>query len=197
VPKAFAPKDFASLALSLRETVAKYKVPPGQQASLIEDVIFHFAVFVDERTGSDIHESIFAVLRKHARHLGEVPVPTDSLLAEVQISFLKGPKAELNVLRSSIEKPALLRLTVETAIGVRDVTEIKARVDTERRLASLMEKRGGVNSVRFKPAGGAGRASWQDVKLRGSPHGDFEQSVKGLLACIRAVVAQSNRRAGA
>ena len=41
--KPFTPKDFASLALSLRQIVANHKVPRDQQASLIEDVIFHFA----------------------------------------------------------------------------------------------------------------------------------------------------------
>jgi hypothetical protein len=189
--KAFAPKDFASLALSLRQTVANHKVPPDLQASLIEDVVFHFAAFIDERTGSDIHESIFSVLRKCAKQLGETPAPSDSLLAEVEITFLKGRKVELNVLRSSIAKPALLRLTVEIALGVRDTTEIKARVDTDRRFEDLMEKRGGVNAVRFRLANAADNASWQEVKLRRSPHGNFEQSVKGLLACIRAVVTKS------
>jgi hypothetical protein len=189
----FAPKDFASLALSLRQTVATHKVPPDLQASLIEDVVFQFAVFIDERTGSDIHESIFAVLRKHAKQLGEPPVPPDSLLAEVQITFLKGRKAELNVLRSSIAKPALLRLIVEIALGVRDTTEIKARVDTDRRFADLVKKKGGVKAVRLRLANAANDVSWQEVKLQHSPHGNFEQSIKGLLACIRAVVTTSKR----
>jgi hypothetical protein len=189
--KPFAPKDFASLALSLRQTVANHEVPPDLRASLIEDVVFHFAVFIDERTGSDIHESIFSVLRRHARQLGETPAPADSLLAEVQITFLKGRKVELNVLRSSIAKPAALRLVVEIALGVRDTTEIKARVDTDRRFADLMKKKGGVNAVRFRLANAADDASWQEFKLRRSPHGNFEQSLKGLLACIRAVVTKS------
>jgi hypothetical protein len=187
----FTPKDFASLALSLRQTVAVHKVPPDLQASLIEDVVFHFAAFIDERTGSDFHESIFTVLRKHAKQLAEAPVPTDSLLAEVQITFRKGRRAELNVLRSSIAKPALLRLVVEIALGVRDTTELKARVDTDRRFADLMEKKGGVNAVRFRLANAAGNASWQEVKRQRSSQENFEQSVKGLLACIRAVVTKS------
>jgi hypothetical protein len=189
--KPFASKDFASLALSLRQTVANHKVPPDLQASLIEDVVFHFAAFIDKKTGSDIHESIFTVLRKYAKQLGETPVPSDSLLAEIQITFLKGRKAELNILRSSIAKPALLRLIVEIALGVRDTTEIKTRVDTDRRFAELMEKKGGVNAVRFRLANAAGNSPWQEVKLQRSPHGNFEQSVKGLLTCIRAAVTKS------
>jgi hypothetical protein len=191
VAKLFTPKDFASLALSLRQTAASHKVPPELRASLIEDVVFHFAAFIDEKTGSDIHESIFSVLRRHAKQLGETPAPADSLLAEVQITFFKGRKAELNVLRSSIAKPALLRLIVEIALGVRDTTEIKARVDTDRRFADVLEKKGGVKTVRFRLANAADRAAWQEVKLQRSPHGKFEQSVEGLLACIRAVVTKS------
>lgn len=189
--KPFAPRDFAALALSLRQTVANHKVPPDLQASLIEDVVFHFAAFIDEKTGSDIHESIFSVLGKYAKQLGETPAPSDTLLAEVQITFLKGRKVALNVLRSSIAKPSLLRLIVEIALGVRDTTEIKARVDTGRRFADLMKKKGGVNTVRIRLANAAGNASWQEIKLQRSPHGHFEQSVEGLLACIRAVVTKS------
>jgi hypothetical protein len=54
-----------------------------------------------------------------------------------------------------------------------------------------MEKKGGVNAVRFRLVNAADNASWQEVKLQRSPHGKFEQSVKGLLACIRAVVTKS------
>jgi hypothetical protein len=187
MPKPFAAKDFASLALSLRQTVANHKVPSDMQASLIEDVIFHFAVFVDERTGSDIHESIFTVLRKYAKQLGEAPVPSDLLLAEVEVIFLKGRKAEFNVLRSSMEKSELLRLIVEIALGVRDTTEIKARIDTARRFAELLEKKGGIKAVRIKSANARGKSAWQEVKLDGS-QGVFEQSLKGILTCIRTVL---------
>src|SRR5688572_13077678 len=189
-PKPFVPKDFASLALSLRQTVANHNVPADMQASLIEDVIFHFAVFIDEKTGSDIHESIFSILNKYARQLGEAPVPTDSLLAEVEITFLKGRKAELNVLRSSIDEPANLRLIVEIALGVRDTTEIEARVDTERRFADLLKKKRGIKAVRFNLTNATGVPPRHEVKLEGS-HRSFEQSLPGLLTCIRDVVARS------
>src|SRR5687768_6970953 len=180
MPKPFAARDFASLALSLRQTVANHKVPPELQASLIEDVMFQVAAFIDDKTGSNFHESIFSVLRKYAKQLGNAPEAQDSLVAEVQITFLKGPRAELNVLRSSIAKPALLRMVVEIALGVRDVTEVEARVDTDRRFSQLMRKKGGVKAVRFKPVDTRRKASWREVELSGSPYGNFEQSVKGL-----------------
>jgi hypothetical protein len=192
MPKAFDPEDFVSLALSLRQTVASHGVPPRLRASLIEDVVFQFATLVDEKTGSAIHESIFTVLGKHARQLGEEPAPADSLLAEVEIGFLKGRKAELNVLRSSLEKPGMLRLIVEIALGLRDTTEIKARLDTKRRFAELMKRSGGVTAVRFRMAGG-GRRKWLKIGLNDSSYGSFDQSLDGLLACIRAVVARDSK----
>lgn len=196
-PGSISTKDLVELALSLRQTVELHKVPQDLRASLIEDVIFRFAVLLDERTGSDVHESISGVLSRYARQLGETPAPPDSLLAEVEVTFLKGRKAELNVLRSSIAKPKLLRLVLETALGVRDFTEIKARIDVERRFAELMKKKGGIRTVRFKMAVGGGRRTWQEVKLARSPFGRFEQTVDGLLACIRTVVTRSSTQADA
>jgi hypothetical protein len=196
-PGSISAKDLAELGLSLRQTVELHKVPQNLRASLIEDVIFRFAVLLDERTGSDIHESISGVLSRYARQLGETPAPPDTLLAEVEVTFLKGRKAELNVLRSSIAKPKLLRLVLETALGVRDFTEIKARIDVERRFGELLKKKGHVRAVRFKMASGGGRRRWQEVKLARSSFGRFEQTVDGLLACIRTVVTRSHYQADA
>lgn len=196
-PGSISAKDLVELALSLRQTVELHKVPQDLRASLIEDVIFRFAVLLDEKTGSDVHESISGVLSRYARQLGETPAPPDSLLAEVEVTFLKGRKAELNVLRSSIAKPKLLRLVLETALGVRDFTEIKARIDVERRFAELMKKKGGIRTVRFKMAVGGGRRTWQEVILARSPFGSSEHTVDGLLACIRTVVTRSSTQADA
>lgn len=196
MPGAFDPEDFVSLALSLRQTVANHGVPPRLRASLIEDVVFQFAAFMDEKTGGAIHESIFSVLRKHARQLGEDPEPADLLLAEVEIRFLKGAKAEFNVLRSSLEKPKMLRLIVEIAMGLRDTTEIETRIDTKRRFAELMKRNRGIRTIRFRMADARGRYSWKEFGLEGSPFGTFDQSIDGLLACIRAVVGGESKRRG-
>jgi hypothetical protein len=183
------PNDFATLALALRSVVVNHKVPPDLRASLIEDVVFHFAVFIDERTGTDFHESVLGVLGKHAKQLGAEPRPTDYLVAELEIVFNKGRKAELNVLRSSLLKPSVLRLDVEVALGVRDVSEIRTRIDTDRRFADLMRKKGGIKALRFSAAGNIPKPSWQEVPLQGSPYGTFEQSLGGLVACIKKVAA--------
>lgn len=187
--KRFPLEDFVSLALSLRQPVVAHGVAPKLRASLIEDIVFRLAVFIDERTGSSHHESISGLLREHAKELAASPEPVDALVAEVEIAFVKGGKAELNVLRSSLKKPALLRQCLEIALGVRDVTELRSRVDADRRFGELMVKREAVKALRFNSASTIGKPSWQSVRLHGSPYGNFEQSLKGLVACIQAVTA--------
>jgi hypothetical protein len=190
--KRFATEDLVSLALDLRQSVAAHAVPPKQRASLIEDIVFRFAVLVDEKTGSSLHESISGALRERAPELAASPEPVDSLVAEVEVVFAKGGKAELNVLRSSLSKPALLRQIVELALGVRDVTELRARVDVDRRFDQLMARRGGIKALRLNPAHTIGKPSWHAVALRRSPYGSFDQTLDGLVACIRAVTAPWN-----
>lgn len=188
--RAFDLEHFISLALSLRQPLATHNVPPELRASLIEDIIFRFATFVDERTGSDFHESINAALHEHAEQLAALPEPIDSLVAEVEIGFMKGRKAELNVLRSHLTGLASLRLVLEIALGVREVTEIRSRIDTEQRFRKLMLQRNGIKAVRFKPPSASNKSPWQEVPLNGSSFGNFAQSLAGLIACIEAVSAQ-------
>lgn len=188
--EAFDLEDFISLALSLRQPLATHNVPSEVRASLIEDVMFRFAVFVDERIGSDIHESIISALSERSEQLAAPPEPIDSLVAEVEIAFVKGRKAELNVLRSHLTGLSSLLLVIEIALGVRDVTEIRSRIDTERRFRELIARKGGIRAVKFKPPRTSDKSSWQEVRLNGSPYGNFEQSLAGLIACIRVVSAQ-------
>lgn len=188
--EAFDLEDFISLALSLRQPLLTHNVPAEVRASLIEDVMFRFAAFIDERTGSDIHESINAALGEYSEQLAASPDPIDSLVAEVEIVFVKGSKAELNVLRSHLTGAASLRLVLEIALGVREVTEIHSRIDTERRFRQLMVQKGGIKAVRLKPPSASGKSPWQEVRPNGSSDGNFEQSLARLIACIKEVSAQ-------
>lgn len=184
------PNDFATLALALRSVLANHKVPPDVRASLIEDIVFQFAVFIDEKTGTDFHESVLGVLGEHAKQLSASPKPSDHLVMELQVVFLKGRRAELNILRSCLLKPSVLRLNLEVALGVRDITEVGARVDTHQRFADLMKKKAGIKALMFSSASNIKRPSWQEVRLQGSAYGTFEQSLDGLVACIRNVAAE-------
>lgn len=186
----FGLEDFISLALSLRQPLIAHDVPSELRASLIEDVMFRFASFIDERTGSDFHESINAALSEYSEQLAASPEPVDSLLAEVEIVFVKGGKAELNVLRSHMARLASLRLVLEIALGVRQVTEIRSRIDAEDRFRQLMVKKGGIRAIRLKAPSTSGKSPWQEVRLNGSRYGDFEPSLAGLIACIRRVSTQ-------
>ena len=188
-PESFVVNDFVSLALSLRQPLATHNVPSEVRASLIEDVIFRFATFIDEKTGSGLHESINSVLGEYSEQLADVPEPIDFLVAEMEVVFLKGAKAEFNILRSHLDKPAALRLVIELALGVRDITEIRSRVDIELRFRRMVTRKGGIRAVRFKPAR-SNTSSWQEIPFNGSPHGNFEQSLAGLIACAEVVYRQ-------
>jgi hypothetical protein len=168
--------------------MANHGVPPKLRASLIEDVVFHVAVLVDEKTGSDFHESIFAALGRRAKELGEDPEPVDAVVAEVEVLFGKGRKAELVIARSGLERPALLRQVLEVAIGVRDVAELESRIDTRARFAEVLKKKGGLKSVRCKLVG-PGRRSWRDVRLQRAKTGRAGPTLDGLLESLRAAVS--------
>jgi hypothetical protein len=191
MPGKFTPAAFAELAQTLRPVVAGHGVSSKRRDSLIEDLMFHVANFVDERTGSSFHESIFAILREQAAAPGPAST-SDRLVAEARIEFQKGRSVELNILRSSLRKPALLRLNVEIALGVRDVTEIRKRIDTEARFAKVTRSRGRITTLAFKPAAPHG-GKWQKVRLSASRYGAFAHDIDGLLACMRTVSAQWDR----
>jgi hypothetical protein len=184
MPKSIKPSDFATLALSLAPILENHKVAPESRASLIEDLIFHFAVFIDERTGSEFHESVFGVLRS------ATPEPSDHPVAELQILFDKGARAEMIISRVSLRKTSILRMNLEVALGVRDVTEIRSRIDSKRRFSDLMRKKGGIKALRFNSATRRGKPSWVEIRLPDSPYGSFERSLDGVMSCIKAVSAQ-------
>jgi hypothetical protein len=170
--------------------LVNHKVAPESRVSLIEDLIFHFAVFIDERTGSELHESAFGALRKHAGQLGAAPRRSDYPVAELQIVLAKGRKAELIISRVSLQKPSILRMNLEVALGVRDITEIRSRIDARQRFLDVMHKKGGIKALRFNSAASRGKPSWLEIRLQESQYGRFEQSLDGVVSCIKAVTAQ-------
>jgi hypothetical protein len=190
VAERFAVADLVELALSLRGPVALHGVSSELRASLIEDLIFRFAVFVDERARTNLHEGIAGALRERAAELAELPSPADVLVAEVEIEFIRGRTVELNVLRSSLAHPEHLLLTLEMALGVRDVGEVGRTADTAGRFSRLLKRRGGLRALRVVAAD-VEASVWREVPLRGAPHDDFDGTVAGLASCIRAACAAS------
>jgi hypothetical protein len=183
------PEDFVQLALRLRETVVTHGVPAQHRASLIEDVVFQFATFLDERMGSRLHESVFSLLDDRASDLGAEPAPDSVLVAQLEIDFGKGRKA-LNILSGHLRDKQGLRETVEFSLGVRRLEELDAEVDIEGRFAELLRRKSGIRALRFNPAASLGNPAWTAVALDGSPYGTFEPSIEALCACIRRVARQ-------
>jgi hypothetical protein len=164
----------------------RYGVPANARFAFVSDAMFEVAVLLDDATGGSVHESILGLLGEHQGELSVEPPPADHVVGEVEVRFEKGRKAELAVLASHLEAEKHLRLVLEIALGVREVEELRARVDVEARFADRRRTRGGVTTIRFRRAGS--RASkWQSVPLRGSSFGDFDETVRGLMGCILAV----------
>lgn len=186
------PETLVELASALGTIGARHGVSEDARFAFVSDAMFEVAVSFDRVLGGSVHESILTLLEDHRAALSVEPPPADRLVAEVEVRFQKGKKAELNVLASHLDAEKQLRLVVEVALGVRSVEELRARVDVEERFARRSADRGGVTALRFKRAGRGG-ARWGAVPLRGSPYGDFDDSVAGVLRCILAVAG--DRRA--
>lgn len=184
--------DFLPLALSLRETVAVHKVPVENRASLIGDAVFQFATFLDERLGSNFHESIFGLLEGHAEALGQEPNDRAPLIAQMEITFRKGRKKEFNILRGYLQKDQYLREALEFALGVRGLDEREAKIDSDGRFAQLMKIKSGIKTLRFNSLANIESPSWIEVPLEDSEYGTFEQSLAGLCKCISRVIRQWN-----
>lgn len=182
--------DFLDLALRLRETAVTHHVPSEHRASLIEDSVFQFAAFLDERLGSSFHESIFGLLEDHAEALAREPDPVSPLLAQLEITFGKGRKKEANILRGHLREEQFLREVVEFALGLRSLDEIDAEIDSDARFTRLMATKNGIRSLRFNSAANIGSPSWLEVLLEGSEYGTFDQSLEGLCSCISRVTRQ-------
>jgi hypothetical protein len=180
-------EELEELAWSLKPILDTHNVPSELHYSIISDVIFQFANFIDERTGSSFHERIDGLIDKHFDKLSSQRQPDDWLIAELEILFGKGKKVEMNILRSHLSNRRHLMLDLEMALGVRDIDEIGKKIDTGAKFTTLMRRKNGIEALRFKPI----RSEiWLSIPLNGSEHGDYEQSLSGILKCINRVAKQ-------
>lgn len=183
-------EEFAELAFSLKPILDLHGVPSALHYSLVSDVIFQFATFLDDRCGSNLHEDVFAVLDVHSEALCEESPSADSRIAEVRISFAQGRKVEMNLLGSHLENDrSHLMLDLEMALGLRGVHEIESKdIDIDARLAKVLQKKGGIASVDIRRSGAAGRKAWSSVPLRGADQGEPGQTVDWLYTIIAKAV---------
>jgi hypothetical protein len=102
-------QDFRELAASLKPTLVSHEVPINLQDSLLSDVVFQFASFIDEKTGSSFHESIYDLLEERSAADDGF---TDYLAAELEILFVAGRRCRANLLHSMLLNPDALRAQV-------------------------------------------------------------------------------------
>ena len=181
-------EDFLRLALRLRDTAVTHNVSEEHRASLIGDVVFQFASFLDERQGSSFHESIYGLLEDHEDALSQEPKPAKAFIAQLEITFGKGRKKEVNILSGNLKNMQFLQETVEFTLGLRSLDELYSKIDSEARFTQLMSKKNGIKELRFNSAESIDTPSWIVVPLEGSQYGTFEQSLSGLCKCIFRVV---------
>ena len=182
-------EDFGELAMSLKPSLLTHGIPDELHYSLLSDVVFQCAAFIDEKTGSSFHEGIDALLDEYIEALSG-DISSDYMVAEIQIVFGKGRKVETNVLKSHLENKENIVLDFEMALGIRDIDEIDAKIDADARFAALMKKKNGIKSLDFKAAKDFENDNWYSIPLQGSEFGDFEQSIDGILKLVSKVTKQ-------
>ena len=176
-------KDFLQLALALREIAEAHNVPAESRVSLIEDVVFQFASFLDERLGSSLHGEIYAILEQHEDVLSQQPRPLDVLVAEVEIVFGKGRKRGIHILSGYLQEPRFLREGIEVSLGLRRLDELDCDIDSDVRFGQLLAKKNGIEMLRINAVANVDAPSWVDVPHR-------ESSLDGLCECVRRVISQ-------
>jgi len=180
--------DFGELALELKPTLETHGVPEKFHYSLISDVLFTFANFLDEKNGTDFHEQIYPLMDELAEKLS-APQLGDFQVAEVIFEFEKGRKV-MNLLKSQLDHPEILQFDLEFNLGLRGLDEIDNEIDADARFLKLLKTKRRVKSLKFNSAKNYTNEDWISVSLEESEYGSFEQSLSGIQQCIREVVKQ-------
>ena len=171
--------DFEVLAASMREMLELHEVPEDRRASLLADLLFGVAAFLDERTGSNHHEGMFE-LTDALLDGGQQGGQAAAAGCEAEIVFGKGRKVELNLLPGHRDNPAHLRFDLEIALGLRAISEIDADIDADARFQALLERRQGIRELRFLGTDEAGREAWT-MAAPPSARPDLDALARGLL----------------
>ena len=187
--KIFKITDFENLAVNIRSSLVKHEIPDELHYSIISDVLFDFAAYIDEKTNDNLHEVIDSYLEDHTEKILS-DEQEDYLLADIEIIFEKGRKIKTNVLFSCLKNKEYGKLVLEVAVGVRDISELDKDVDIDSRFEKLMKKKEGVVSVNFQPLKDLDTKNWLSIPLVGSEYGDFEQSIDGIFNLICKVAKQ-------
>ena len=172
-------EDFAELAHTIKPILESHDVPEQYHYSIISDVIFEFANLVDTKTETSFHESIYGLLEDHAEKLSTAGAGR-ILVTELEIEFGNGEVLEANVPDTQLEDEAQMRLQLEFTLTLRDIDEIDEEIDIEPRFRKLIARNKGIKELRILPGKEPDADAWVSVD-------EFEESMDGLIACIRKV----------
>lgn len=174
------PADFEALAANLQDTLRINGVAEESQPSLLADLLFGFAAFLDERLGSNHHESIFALA--DAILSGEIASEAqDNLSGELKIHFHKGRKAALNLLAAHRSNRAHLLFDLQMALGIRTLAEINSEIDSEARFLALLDSRQGIRLFEVRGFGDTVSDTWRTVEPPTSKPGSLDELAQMLL----------------
>ena len=174
-------EDFAAFAHTIKPILESHDVPGEYHYSIISDIVFEFANLVDTKTGSDFHESIYALLDKEVEALSKAG-PDRIPVTELEIEFANGKVLEASFPDTQLEDDAQLRLHLEFTLAIRDIDEIDRDIDAEPRFSKLVTKNKGIRALRILPGKEPDADAWVSVD-------DFDESLDGLIACVREVAS--------
>jgi len=170
-------QDFTAVALAIKPILESHDVPAEYHYSIISDIVFEFANLVDTKTGTDFHESIYALLEEQAEALSKAE-PDRIPVTELEIEFANGKVLEASFPDTQLEDEAQLRLHLEFTLTIRDIDEIDKEIDAAPRFRELVTKNKGVRELRILPGKETDGDAWVSVE-------EFDESLDGLIACVR------------
>lgn len=175
-------KDFTEVAFAIKPILETHGVPEEYHYSIISDIVFEFANVLDTRTGTSFHESVYALLEEQAEKLSTAG-PDRIPVTELELEFGNGEVMEASFPDTQLDDEAQLRPHLEFMLTIRDIDEIDADIDAERRFENLVSGKKGIREVRVLPGSEPDASAWVTVD-------EFEASVNGLIACIRKVAGR-------
>ena len=172
-------QDFTEIAFAIKPILETHDVPEEYHYSIISDIVFEFANFVDTKTETSFHESIYALLEEHAENLSTAGAGR-VLITELELAFGNGDVLEANVPDTQLDDEAQLRLHLEFTLTIRDLDEIDEEIDAERRFKKLLSDKNGIRKLRILPGKEPDASAWVSVD-------EFDESMDGLIASLRKV----------
>ena len=183
--------DFIELATQIKTSLDAHNVPVQEHASLITQVVFNFAVFLDKKLNTNHHEFIETKLDEYLFEI--VEDSPNTLIASVNLVFGKGRKRDFEIRKGNLLHRESIISLMEFATGIRKLTEVDSEVDplilTER-FEKMLEIREGLLEIEFQPDEDWGTNKWLTLPFHENQFGKFKCTIDGVTDCIYKVTEQ-------